>query len=107
MALPEEFFSTSTPSHSNIGQWARDRVDSIQSLSTAVEQEVQQQQHAQDLRKSLTKALKDLEAPLAVETQTQQPPINIKCSWIVLVACVILVSVTQGEQCLACSWPRF
>ncbi|KAG9018282.1 hypothetical protein FRB90_011612, partial [Tulasnella sp. 427] len=76
------------------------RFDTIESVLTAVDEVHHHKQHAQDLEKGLLKAIQDSAVPAVVEKTGRDPDPEPDCSWTVLIACTVIVSITQGEQYL-------
>lgn len=73
------------------------RFDTIESVLTAVDEVHHHEQHAKDLEKGLLKAIQQSAIPAVVEKVRVHPEPETDCSWIVLIACTIIVSITQGE----------
>ncbi|KAG8937675.1 hypothetical protein FRC00_002596 [Tulasnella sp. 408] len=75
------------------------RFNTIESVLTAVDEAHYQEQHAKDLEKGLWKAIQQSGTPAVREKVDKDPEPEIDCSWIVLISCTIIVSITQG--CIA------
>ncbi|KIO32690.1 hypothetical protein M407DRAFT_18450 [Tulasnella calospora MUT 4182] len=73
------------------------RFDTIESVLTAVDEVHHHVQHAKDLEKGLLKAIQTSAVPAVIEKVRKDPDPETDCSWIVLIACTTIVSITQGE----------
>ncbi|KAG8900807.1 hypothetical protein FRC01_010019 [Tulasnella sp. 417] len=73
------------------------RFDTIESVLTAVDEVHHHEQHAKDLEKGLLKAIQQSAVPAVIEKVRKDPEPETDCSWIVLIACTTIVSITQGE----------
>lgn len=73
------------------------RHDTVDSNRTAVDKFYQHEQYAKHLEKGSPKDIQEPGVTAVGEKADKTPEPAAECRWIVLIACTIIVSITQGK----------